>query len=202
VVFTWYLWPSVFCAYAILAALVVQWGNGLRKGAKALGVLVALVVVLGMAGQWAYAYNWGTKEYAYRGSVGRYLAETAQPGDTLFLEPAGYIPYYSGLKTYDEVGLVSPLVVDYREAYKRRWWMEFVQDATPDWIVQRGHFRNYVTYQGYKLDDRERKWFLRNYELVKEFRYQVTDYASNPILVKLLSLGEADDYLVFHYVGE
>ncbi len=109
---------------------------------------------------------------------------------------------YSGLKTYDEVGLVSPLVVHYRDVYRSRWWMEFVQDATPDWIVQRGHFREYVTYQGYQLDDNERKWFLKHYELAKEFQYQMEDFTGNPVLLSLLTLGEADDYLVFHYIGE
>ena len=42
-------------------------------------------------------------------------------GDTLFLEPAGYIPFYAGIKTFDEVGLASPEILRFKERDPNDW---------------------------------------------------------------------------------
>ena len=124
VIFPWYMWPCTFLAYAVLSSLVIEWIYITRRFAV-VGLIFISLAVLGMAlAQWTYSYNWGMKEYTYRGGIGRYLASISKPDDTLFLEPAGYIPFYSGLFTYDEVGLVFPQVVHYREVYQDSWWME------------------------------------------------------------------------------
>jgi hypothetical protein len=157
-----------------------------------------MVTVAGMlALQWAYSYNWGTKERLYRGGIGEYLAEISRPRETLFLEPAGYIPYFSGLYTYDEVGLASPQVAQYRAADPQGWWTTFVKKVKPVWLIQRGHIASYTTYQGYKFSTEEREWFDANYSLVRSFTYKPEEYTSSPLLMKLLEMGAADDYYIY-----
>jgi hypothetical protein len=144
-----------------------------------------------------FSYVWGTKEFAYRGGIGVWLKEHARAGDKMLLEPAGYIPYYSGLYTYDEVGLVSPQVVNYRLTYEERWWPEFVMDYRPDWLVQREHIKHDKTYQGYTLNGDELEWLRENYRLAGWFSFQPKDYTRSHFLASLLSLAEADDYFIF-----
>lgn len=197
VVFPWYFWPATFFGYAIVCTLVVDWLSKRPKGYWLVSVIVGLAVVGGMAAQWCYSYSWGMKEYVYRGEIGMRLAEMAHENDTLFLEPAGYIPYYSGLYTYDEAGLGSPLVLHYRDLYQTPWWIRFVEDAKPDWIIQREHFKKFTTYQGYTLNETEQQWFLDHYHLVDEISYQPQDFTTQPFLTRLLSMGSADSYLIY-----
>jgi hypothetical protein len=43
--------------------------------------------------------------------IGEWLRANAAPGDRIFLEPLGYVGYYSHLKAYDYPGLTSREVV-------------------------------------------------------------------------------------------
>ena len=198
VLYQWYFWPSTLLGYAFLLALLVEKMAAGGRLANITRGLTIVALVAGMAAQWAFSYAWGMKEYAYRGGIGVWLNQNSKPDERILLEPAGYIPYYSRLYTYDEVGLVSPQVVTYRQAYRSRWWMEFVSDFKPNWIIQRGHIEEFETYQGIALSDDEQDWFTENYREVASFEFNPEDYTSNPLLARLLSLGEVDDYYVFH----
>ncbi len=200
VLYQWYFWPSAIFGAAILLALLVERTAGKTTIARLLRWGLFLVLLAGILAQLAFSYAWGVKEFAYRGGIGTWLKENAKPKDRILLEPAGYIPYYSELFTYDEVGLVSPQVVHYREVYKDRWWPEFVMDFRPRWIIQRGHITDYETYQGYTLNEDEKEWFETFYRLEARFSFKPEDYVNHPFLVRLLSLGEADDYYVFRRV--
>ncbi len=200
VIYPWYLWPCALFAYAILLALVMEIVSAGKRGSRALAGAVMIALVGMFALQWAYSYSWGMKERAYRGGIGEYLAKISEPGDTLFLEPAGYIPYYSGIYTHDEVGLVSPLILKYRADDPQGWWMDFVREVKPVWLVERGHITSYETYQGYEFSPEEREWFDANYTLVHSFEYNPEDYTSSPILTRLLELGTIDDYYIFKII--
>ena len=76
--------------------------------------------------------------------------------------------------------------------------MEFVSDFKPNWIIQRGHIEEFETYQGIALTDDEQDWFLEHYREVASFEFNPEDYTTTPLLIRLLSLGEADRYYVFH----
>jgi hypothetical protein len=70
-----------------------------------------------------------------RQRIGLWLREHAQPGDRVFLEPSGYIGYYSGALLYDYPGLTSPAVVRLR-----RQGLQFYQligKLQPAWLVLR-----------------------------------------------------------------
>jgi len=200
VLYQWYTWPPAIFGAVFPLALIVDWSGGNGKWSRALRWGSVLVMLAGICAQLAFSYVWGTKEYAYRGGIGAWLKERARTGDTMLLEPAGYIPYYSGLYTYDEVGLVTPQVVKYRDAYSVRWWPEFVMDFRPDWLVQREHIKEYKTYQGYTLSEEEQEWFLENYQLAGRFSFQPGDYTESDSLARLLSWGEADDYYIYRRV--
>lgn len=197
VLYQWYFWPAAILGAAFPLALVVDWSAGKGVWIKLLRWGTVLVILAGVLAQLAFSYAWGTKEFAYRGGIGVWLKERAKPTDRILLEPAGYIPYYSGLYTYDEVGLVTPQVVTYREAYDLRWWPEFVMDFQPEWLVQRGHIIEYETYQGYRLSEEEARWLEENYRLQGRFSFTPRDYTGQPFLTRLLTLGEADDYYLY-----
>jgi hypothetical protein len=75
-------------------------------------------------------------ENGTRREIGLWLREHAAPGDTVLLEPLGYIGYFSGLKIYDVPGLSSREVVE----VERRGlvdWGTLVAELHPEWLVLR-----------------------------------------------------------------
>jgi len=197
VLYQWYFWPSSMLGYALLLAVILKRTSSTQLLSTTTHVFIILALIAGAFAQWVFSYSWGMKEFAYRGGIGVWMQQHARSSDRVLLEPAGYIPYYSDLYTYDEVGLVSPQVVTYRQAYDLRWWPEFVMDYQPEWIIQRGHIINDTTYQGYRLSSEEREWFHKHYHLEASFAFTPDDYAELPLFIRLLSLGQADDYYVF-----
>ena len=76
-------------------------------------------------------------ENGQRMKIGQWLKEHADPGDSVFLEPLGYIGYFSGLKMYDFPGLVSPETVRVCKENNTRNWGVIVEDLQPNWLVLR-----------------------------------------------------------------
>lgn len=77
-------------------------------------------------------------ESGIRTMIGRDLRRLASsPQDTVFLEPLGYIGYYSGLAMRDTPGLCSPEVIALRRAGKARM-PEIALALAADWVVMRG----------------------------------------------------------------
>ena len=146
--------------------------------------------------------NYGYQESGFRASVGKFIAEESSHDDTLFLEPAGYIPFYAGLRTWDTVGLVSPEILEYRGKGNFDWWMEFVMDKTPTYIVERSpiHVSGYpdgTTRLGFTEEDRS--WFSNNYELLNKFRYSDFLYKTRGILTPIYKLGGHSNYFVYRF---
>jgi len=68
--------------------------------------------------------------------IGEWLRGNAAPGDRVFLEPLGYIGYYSQLKAYDYPGLSSREVVTaIREGATT--YPELIARLKPDWLILR-----------------------------------------------------------------
>jgi hypothetical protein len=85
-----------------------------RVAAVLRGSVAAAVAVQGcvlVATAWEMRVQQRLVENHVRRDIGTWLHAHARPGDTVFLEPLGYIGYFSGLKTYDYPGLSSPEVV-------------------------------------------------------------------------------------------
>jgi hypothetical protein len=147
--------------------------------------------------QLARSYNWGVMEGVYRANIGTYIAGVSNPKDTLFLEPAGYIPFYAKLKTIDEIGLTSPIIVKYKRESPENWWMNYVKQERPTFLVQREDFKAYRTFHGYVLTAEEIRWFNENYTMIKHFCYTPHEYTENVFFRKLLKLSKTHEYYVF-----
>jgi hypothetical protein len=203
VIFPWYLLPSAWIAQAITLFSFLRWT---ARHASAIGLKLAygfigISVLFAMALRLAVSYNTGTQAYQYLASVGRHIASVASPSDTLFLEPAGYIPFFAGLKTWDDVGLVSPDVLPFKVSNPDNWWPTFVMAKRPTWIVQRPDLVDAATtYQGYTLSNEERAWLFTHYKVVKRFAYVSDTYATSWLGRKILSKGTACGYDVLRLI--
>ncbi len=101
-------------------------------GSLAVGVQVAVL----LAAAWQMRIQQRLVENDGRREIGRWLHATAAPGDTVFLEPLGYIGYYSGLKTFDVPGLSSPEVVAAMRGGAVRF-ASLIERLHPTWLVLR-----------------------------------------------------------------
>lgn len=194
VVFPWYLWPSALLAFSVALIPVARKLSSASRPARLLPALLMSVGFVLYLGRISLSTNWGSQEAGYRAEIGRRVAARAEPGDTMMLEPAGYIPFFSGLYTYDEVGLVSRKVTDYRIQYGSGWWISFLRDVRPVFLVERPHLRDSVTFEGTRLSPSEVEWFRAHYELVETFRYSDYLRSAPTWLLPLLRRGSAVDY--------
>ena len=82
-------------------------------------------------------------EHGQRREIGRWLRSHSTPADTVFLEPLGYIGFYSNLKMLDYPGLSSPEVVAARRRASARdypgCWPALIIDLSPTWLVLRSY---------------------------------------------------------------
>ncbi len=78
-----------------------------------------------------------------RAVIGKWLKENAGPKDNVYLEPLGYIGYFSGLHMDDFPGLVSPEVVRIRRQLPKdelpigAEQLLIIPELKPDWVVLR-----------------------------------------------------------------
>lgn len=128
-----YFPPFCFPWYLCLPAMLAMWAfagavTDLLEGAKTWrwpvvvsGLRsVAAVMVLTVTGGAIWLTVEGARqlraqqaiiEDGTRRAIGEWLRTAAAPGDTVLLEPLGYIGYFSGLRTFDLPGLSSREVV-------------------------------------------------------------------------------------------
>ncbi len=197
VLFDWYLYPANWLAVIVLLAGAARLVECIGRPRTVLA-FAALAWIAFAGVQWARSLAASTQDYHYRGDIGRYLHGVARPGDTLFLEPAGYIPYYSGLVTADEVGLVSRDVSSFIARHPGHWWIDYVEARQPDWIVERQSFAHFETFDGQQLSPPEQQWFTEHYKLVRRTHYEPSVYHASPLLRPILRMGPMPDYLIYH----
>jgi hypothetical protein len=129
-------------------ALIVLFGLGLgalwrlvsararlprRSGAFAL--LLYTVVSLSFSAR-LFPANRETQHFVFDSSLklaGQWLERNTPPGATVFLEPLGYAGYYANRVMIDEVGLVSPRVVEWKKQGLDRYAMAAA--LAPDYII-------------------------------------------------------------------
>ena len=151
--FPWYL-PSttvlaIFTLGSLLAQLLAaanQWqsANPASQRPRQLRVFATLAVILVLAGNgWStwqsarlFAVQQKYVEDGNRRKIGEWLRAHAQPDDTVFMEPLGYIGYFSGLKTYDWPGLSSREMVRARKVVGNDW-VGLIYSLQPQWLVLR-----------------------------------------------------------------
>jgi len=199
-VYPWYVWPSAWAGTLLVIAATVTWAEApdtwpaLRTAVR---TAMLVLIPLGILGQLAFALSWGTQEQLYRGGIGRWLATIARQGDVILLEPAGYIPYFSGLTADDEIGLTSPRVTGYRRRDGAAWWPHFVRDVQPTFLIERGPMRDFITLDGYRLPASDQAWLTSHYTIVRTFTYEPDRLRHNGFTRAIARLGSAGDYIVY-----
>ena len=94
-----------------------------------------------------------------RTEIGKWLKNNKKPGDRIFLEPLGYVGYFSEGKMLDYPGLCSPEVVKLLKEKKLNR-ATVIPELKPDWLVLRPFEVRELL---------EMPFFKRDYELAKEF---------------------------------
>jgi hypothetical protein len=196
VIFAWYLYPANWIAATVTIAVGVRILAASRFRLAA-GLAAGLVWIALAGVQWSKALTSATEDYHFRGDIGRYLGEISNGQGTVFLEPAGLIPYYSGLRTVDEVGLVSPRITSFMQRDPVAWWFDYVRAQQPDYIVERQSFEHYETFQKYTLTPAQQQWFNAHYVLIRRAHYVPAEYHPSPLLRRVFALSRMEDYLVY-----
>ena len=149
----WYLPSAAILGIATLALItsdLVLLRNSLQRRGKsqeascvhvvtviAASIISAVVLVLFFCTAWEIRNQQRIIEEGHRKQIGLWLKDHAQtPTDTVFLEPLGYIGFFSGLKMYDFPGLSSTEVVQVRKKVGDNWIL-IIRQLHPDWLVLR-----------------------------------------------------------------
>ncbi len=146
ILFPWYVPPWTVLACIALAftldsfhagAQAAGWRAAALAGRISAVALVGLQVAVLTASAWQMRIVQSHVE-SQRREIGRWLHRHAAAGDTVFLEPLGYMGYYSRLKTYDFPGLSSREVVAAVRGGARRY-ADVIARLQPTWVVLRPH---------------------------------------------------------------
>lgn len=137
--YPWYLPSTTLLAFVAAAGVLQQCLERTWPRRIAIGVATASLVIAGWT-TWQVARQAAAQQRLVddgnRRHIGEWLGAHAAPGETVFLEPLGYIGYYSGLKTYDFPGMSSREMVAARHRVGNDW-STLIRDLRPTWLVLR-----------------------------------------------------------------
>jgi hypothetical protein len=144
-------WTAPRIAFAILLAIFAE--RALLLGLTTLQMRIQVAEI----------------EVGHRLKIAEFLREHVRSGERVYLEPFGYIGYYSGQRILDWPGLVSPEVVAARRRNRVRiaaaedpyeeGLVAVAEDLKPEWMVVRLTESEWLT----------KRPFFQEYEWVKDF---------------------------------
>jgi hypothetical protein len=138
-IFPWYYVPCCVSGAVVISRVV---GASLDSSRRRPAALVALgIITVGLGYQMVFScmqlkLRQVLVENGTRRHVGLWLHDHMQKGQTVYLEPIGYIGYYSGAHILDYPGLVSPSVVAARRLTNQGFY-GCIGVLKPDWLVMR-----------------------------------------------------------------
>jgi len=104
----------------------------------AVTAVLAGAVLIFLSAAWQLRVQQQEIEDGMRKQIGLWLKEqAATPNDTVFLEPLGYIGFFSQLKMLDTPGLCAPEVVAAEKRLKTTRLALVIPEVRPDWLVLR-----------------------------------------------------------------
>lgn len=174
--FDWYYWVPQILLFSIILVFVLQ-----QKKHRGWWVsLLLLFYLLPMMGyQTLHSIATGNGEWNYRRKIGLFLNQYEKDKNQyIFLEPAGYIPYFSGLKTIDEVGLVDREIQKEIRRDKSNYWKNTVVHRKPKYLLS-----TQSLFQG-----KDAAFYKKKYTLLKEFRIESVLHSDHQILEKIYQL--------------
>jgi len=177
----WYFPPLAFlCLFVLISAIahLIQ-----SRPARLTGSVIGFVLLGMLGGLLSYEFFRSLKplrfkqdviEWNERRLIGLWLKDHVAPGETVYLEPLGYIGYFSQCHMLDWPGLVSPRIVDIRRQIPTKHgytMVEVAQTLKPDWIVARSQEITAM---------KEREFFVRNYTIEKVYNLRDEILAAGP----------------------
>lgn len=174
--FDWYYWvPQILLFVPVLIFVLEQ----KEKRNLWLGSLVVFYILPMLAFQTVHSIATGNGEWNYRRSIGLYLdLYEKDKKQWILLEPAGYVPYFSGLKTIDEVGLVDKQIQEEIKKDKVNYWINTVKKRKPKYLLS---YKDLFT-------EKDAEYYKTHYKLLKEFRIKEHLNSQNKILDKIYHL--------------
>lgn len=111
-------------------------------------------------------------------SIGLWLLENTEPGDTVCAEDIGYMGYYSGRYILDQDGLISPQVIPFN---KNRDRLGFIKEYRPAYFL--------IGFAGpYFSQVIQSEWLADNYERLATFDASSVDISRAKIRLEDLEL--------------
>jgi hypothetical protein len=159
--FAWYLPPLTMCGIVVLARGIPRLVPARMPGRIAISaaIVLALACALGYEA-WLGANQIRIQQSVIedhnRTQVGLWLRDHVGPHERVYLEPLGYIGYFSNARMMDYPGLVCDEVVQARRRGKDFWTL--VGDLKPEWVVLRPdearEMAKYPFFQAYNLEQK------------------------------------------------
>ncbi|WP_374450564.1 hypothetical protein [Cloacibacterium normanense] len=174
--FDWYYWVPQILLFAVILVFVLE-----QKTYKFWWICLLLIFyILPMAAfQTVHSIATGNGEWNYRRSIGLFLKDYEKDKNQyILLEPAGYIPYFSGLKAIDEVGLVDKEIQAEIKKDKANYWKNTVEKRKPKYLLAPKNL----------FEGKDGSFYQENYRLLKEFRIKNHLNSDNKILEKIYRL--------------
>ena len=174
--FDWYYWVPQILLFAVILVFVLE-----QKTYKFWWIsLLIIFYILPMAAfQTIHSIATGNGEWNYRRSIGLFLKDYEKDKNQyILLEPAGYIPYFSGLKAIDEVGLVDKEIQTEIKKDKANYWKNTVEKRKPKYLLAPKNL----------FEGKDGSFYQENYQLLKEFRIKNNLNSDNKILEKIYRL--------------
>ncbi|HCO20121.1 MAG TPA: hypothetical protein DIT47_03260 [Flavobacteriaceae bacterium] len=174
--FDWYYWVPQILLFAVILVFVLE-----QKIYKFWWISLLLIFyILPMAAfQTVHSIATGNGEWNYRRSIGLFLKYYEKDKNQyILLEPAGYIPYFSGLKAIDEVGLVDKEIQTEIKKDKANYWKNTVEKRIPKYLLAPKNL----------FEGKDGSFYQENYRLLKEFRIKNHLNSDNKILEKIYRL--------------
>ena len=174
--FDWYYWVPQILLFAVILVFVLE-----QKTYKLWWISLLLIFyILPMAAfQTVHSIATGNGEWNYRRSIGLFLKDYEKDKNQyILLEPAGYIPYFSGLKAIDEVGLVDKEIQAEIKKDKANYWKNTVEKRKPKYLLAPKNL----------FEGKDGSFYQENYQLLKEFRIKNHLNSDNKILEKIYRL--------------
>ena len=174
--FDWYYWVPQLLLFVPVIIFVLE--QKMKRNAW-LSLLIVFYILPMLAFQTIHCIATGNGEWNYRRKMGLFLnAYEKDKNQWILLEPAGYIPYFSGLKTIDEVGLVDKQIQTEIKKDKKHYWINTVKNRKPKYLLSYNDL----------FESKDAEYYKIHYKLLKEFR--VKDYlkSDNKILERIYKL--------------
>ena len=174
--FDWYYWVPQILLFAVILVFVLE-----QKTYKFWWISLLLIFyILPMAAfQTIHSIATGNGEWNYRRSIGLFLKDYEKDKNQyILLEPAGYIPYFSGLKAIDEVGLVDKEIQSEIKKDKANYWKNTVEKRKPKYLLAPKDL----------FEGKDGSFYQENYQLLKEFRIKNHLNSDNKIIEKIYRL--------------